>query len=89
MGVGDWHNQELLEAIAAGMAADRALMDAALSGPVRKVRTLLDCPPHDYSFAPWLESATKADQDFVFAPTRPDTGPFAQSLASAITPPAE
>ena len=75
--------------IAAGLAPDRARLEVALSDPIRTVRTLVDCPPLDYTFTPWLDVAPRPEQDFVFAPTQPDIGPLAQSLAAAIAPAAE
>jgi hypothetical protein len=54
-----------------------------LGGPVRRVRTLMDCPLQELSFRPF-HLASPGDLPVYLEPGKPDTGPMAPRMYAAL-----
>lgn len=77
--------EELYQAVKKISEKDFAIFRKRLAGPVRRQRTLRDCPEMDFTFSPWLEPVLPgAESEHILVPRTPDTGPLAHTLLELI-----
>lgn len=62
---------------------EMARMQRLIGGPVRRIRTLRDCPEYEIQFRPFLLTDPN-DPEFLFRPGKCDAGPMAKAIHHAL-----
>ncbi len=76
---------DLRQAVSHQTSVDRAVLSVLLGGTARRQRVLLDCPPMAYEPRFFMTPPAPGEpDDFILAPTAPDSGPFSHLLVELL-----
>jgi len=77
--------EELYQTVKQLSAKDFAVLRKRLDGPLRRQRTLRDCPEMEYGFRPFLEPVMPgAESEHILVPRPPDMGPVAHTVLELL-----
>jgi len=76
---------DLRQAVSHQISVDRAVLAALFAGTARRQRVLLDCPAMAYEPRFFMTPPAPGEpDDFILAPTAPDSGPFSHLLVELL-----